>query len=282
VQSDDYMEILLRSQALFFVTGQRRKHPMRRRLNPIRFCLSVVLGIVIGIGLAEQPGIAADIVIPSGFTQSLFHDLTEEAGLAVSYAAAAPAAPLGFPHFDVGVEASFTQIHSDAIYWQLAFSGNPPRLLPVPKLRARVGLPFGVDVGGSYAYVPGTNVRMAGGEIKWAVLKGGVIMPAVAIRGNYTSLLGVNDIDLQTYGTDVSVSKGFAIFTPYIGVGAVWIKSKVTSSDPAVIALNLKPETITKPRGFVGLQIGIPFVSFVAEAAFSTIPTYTARLSVGF
>ncbi|MBI3621086.1 MAG: hypothetical protein HY208_02705 [Nitrospirae bacterium] len=235
-----------------------------------------------GIVATEQSGLASDIGLDPSFTQSYFHDLSEEAGLAISYVQAAPAEPLGFLHFDVGVEASFTQIHSDAAYWQLAYPGTPPSYLPVPKLRARFGLPLSIDVGGSYAYVPGTNVRMAGGEVKWAPFKGGVIMPAVAIRGTYTTLMGVSDLDLQTYGADVSISKGFAIFTPYLGVGQVWIKSKVTSSDPLVIALNIQPETISRTRGFVGLQIGIPFINFAVEAAFSSIPTYTARLSVGF
>lgn len=250
---------------------------MRRRLNSNFYCCALLLIIASGVIISEPSGSAADIVLPPGFGQSLFHDLSEEAGLAISYAQAAPAAPLGFPHFDVGVEGSFTQIHSNAAYWQLAFSGNPPRYLAVPKLRARIGLPFGIDVGGIYAYVPNTNVRMVSGEIKWAVFKGGVLMPAVAIRGSYTTLLGVSDIDLQTYGADLGISKGFAIFTPYIGVGQIWIKSKENS--PLVI---LSPENISKTRGFVGLQIGIPLVRFVAEAAFSSIPTYTARLSVGF
>ena len=250
---------------------------MRRRRNLTPFCCALISTIAIGAVAMERPATAGDIVLPPGFTQSQFHDLSEEAGLAVSYLAAAPAAPLGFLHFDVGVEASFTQIHSNATYWQTAYSGSVPGYLAVPKLRARLGLPFGIDVGGIYAYVPSTNVRMAGGELKWALVKGGAIMPAIAVRGTYTTLLGVSDIDMQTYGADVSISKGFAIFTPYLGVGQVWIRSKDSSS-----TVVLSAENISRTRGFVGLQIGIPLISFVAEAAFSSIPTYTARLSVGF
>ncbi len=253
--------------------------PRRLNANPFggSFLLAVAIGVIL-LPLTEQSGSAADIGLPPGFTQTQFHDISEEAGLAVSYLSAAPAAPLGFPHFDVGVEGSFTAIHSNATYWQAVFlPNNPPHYLPVPKLRVRVGLPFGIDVGGSYAYVPGISVKVAGGEIKWAAFKGGVTIPAVAIRGTYTTLIGVSDISLQTYGADLNISKGFAIFTPYIGVGQIWIKSKETTS-----VITLSSETISRTRGFVGLQIGIPLVSFVAEAAFSTIATYTARLSVGF
>jgi hypothetical protein len=259
---------------------------MRHRLSTGLFYPTLLLAVLTWFFATERPGLAAsDINLdPNILTQSLFRDLSEEAGLAISYTAAAPAEPLGFPHFDVGVETSVTQIHSNATYWQAAFynNGTPPRVLPLPKLRARVGLPFGIDLGGNYAYLPGTNISMAGGEIKWAPYKGGIIMPAVAIRGTYTTLLGVSDLSIQTFGADLSISKGFAIFTPYLGVGQIWIKSKVTSSDPSIVALNIRPETISRTRGFVGLQIGIPLIRFVAEAAFSAIPTYTARLSVGF
>jgi len=250
---------------------------MRRRRHLSLICCAPIFAMAIGVIALTQSAVASDIVLPPGFTQSQFHDLSEEAGLAISYLAAAPAAPLGFLHFDVGVEASFTHINSGASYWQSAFTGSVPDYLIVPKLRARLGLPFGIDVGADYAYVPDTNIKMAGGELKWALLKGGALMPAVSIRGSYTALMGVSDIDLQTYGADVNISKGIAIFTPYLGVGEVWIRSSSSSS-----AVSLSAETISKTRGFIGVQIGIPLFSFVAEAAFSSIPTYTARLSMGF
>lgn len=254
---------------------------MRHRLKSTIFCCGlIVLTQAISVITTEQSGIAATVCPPAtcSLLQPQFHDLTEEAGLAISYLPAAPAAPLGFLHFEVGAEVSVSAINSNATYWQAVFAPNSaPGYLPVPKLRVRVGLPFGIDIGGSYGYVPELNIKIAGGEVKWAAFKGGTLMPAVAIRGTYSTLMGVSDLGLQTYGADLSISKGFAIFTPYLGVGEVWIKS-TTSGSLAI----LNDENITKTRGFVGLQIGIPLVSFVAEAAFSTINTYTARLSVGF
>jgi len=247
--------------------------PMHRRIRQALTAASLLLTL----GFAVQPSAASDITLPVGFTQSNFHDLTEQAGIAIGLMQAAPAAGMGFPHFDVGVQGSFTQIDSGAAYWQLAYPGNPPHLLPAPMLRARVGLPFGIDIGGAYGYAPGTNASMAAGEIKWAFIPGGVTMPAVAIRGSYTVLLGVGDINLQTYAADLSISKGFAIFTPYIGVGELWIKSSENSA-----LVSLSSESILKTRGFVGIQIGFPIIRIAVEAAYASIPTYTARLSVGF
>lgn len=250
---------------------------MRHRRRTGFFHGVLIMVITAGIISMAQPATASDIVLPPGYTQSEFHNLSKQAGLAISYAAAAPAEPLGFLHFDVGVEASVTNIDAGASYWQSAYTGSVPDYLVVPKLRGRFGLPFGIDVGAEYAYVPSSDIQMAGGEIKWAFYKGSTLMPALSVRGSYTTLMGVGGIDLQTYGADVNISKGFAIFTPYLGVGEVWINSSTSGSSPS-----LSDETISETRGFVGLQVGIPLISFVAEAAFSSIPTYTARLSVGF
>jgi hypothetical protein len=250
---------------------------MRHRRRSGFFHCVLMLVITSGITVMAQPATATDIVLPPGYTQNEFHNLSKQAGLAISYLAAAPAEPLGFLHFDIGVEASVTNIDSGASYWQSAYTGSVPDYLVVPKLRGRFGLPFGIDVGAEYAYVPSSDIRMAGGEIKWAFFKGSTVMPAVSVRGSYTTLMGVSDVDLQTYGADVNISKGFAILTPYLGVGEVWIKSSTSSS-----SVSLSDETISETRGFIGLQVGIPLISFVAEAAFSSIPTYTARLSMGF
>jgi hypothetical protein len=270
------MEILLRSQELFLVTASwRKKVHHRRRSGFIQYVLITVITTGI-ISIARQTA-ASDIVLPPTYSQSEFHNLSKEVGLAISYLAAAPAEPLGLFHFDAGVEASFTHIDSGASYWQSAYTGSIPDYLIVPKLRARVGLPFGIDIGAEYAYVPSSDIRMAGAEVKWAFVKGSTIMPALSIRGSYTTLMGVSGIDLQTYGADVNISKGIAIFTPYLGVGQIWINSSTSGSSPS-----LSNETISETRGFVGLRVGIPLISFVAEAAFSSIPTYTARLSVGF
>jgi hypothetical protein len=220
---------------------------------------------------------AVDFEIPPGFTQAQFDAMAEDAGLAVSYAAAAPAEPLGFPHFDVGVEATATKINPNDAHWSAVFNGDAPSYLLVPKLRARMGLPFGIDIGAIYSTIPYVKAGLLGGEVKWAAYKGSVVMPAIALRGTYTTTLNVDELKMETYSADISISKGFLVFTPYAGVGQVWVKAEEKSA-----LVTLSPERFSKTRGFVGLQIGIPLIRFVLEGAFSTVQSYTARLSVGF
>src|SRR5262249_67732 len=119
---------------------------------------------------------------------------------------------------------------------------------------------------------------MVGGELKWAFLGGGVAMPAAALRASYTKLLGVGDMDLNTYGLDLSASKGIAFLTPYAGVGMVWMTSRSNAS-----GVSLSSEQVNRAKGYVGLRMSIlHFISLVAEADFSAIQAYTLRLNASF
>jgi hypothetical protein len=117
-----------------------------------------------------------------------------------------------------------------------------------------------------------------GGELKWAILKGTIASPAVAIRGDYTKLTGVSDIDMGVYGADISISKGFGFITPYAGYGLVWISSQDKSNN--VVKLN--NFNSNESKGFLGLKLSAFIFSFVAEADFSKVPSYSGRLNLSF
>jgi hypothetical protein len=219
-----------------------------------------------------------DIVLLPGYLQSEFKDLSETLGLLISYKPLAPAEPLGILGFDIGVEVTAVDIDQDASFLTKAISdANPPSYFVFPKLHAQKGLPFGIDVGVVYAKIQDSNIGLIGGEVKWAILKGSVATPALALRGSYTTLLGVGSLDLSTYGVDLSASKGFAFLTPYIGVGQVWIQSEAN-----VPGLNLSDESLSRTKGFAGLKAKLLLLSLVAEAEISEVPSYTFRANVSF
>jgi len=250
-------------------------NPHSRRSSPLVVAaLSLVLAA--GLGLAEPARAAKyDITILPGYLQSEFHDFSEQLGLALAYRALAPAEPLGLLGFDVGVEITASKIDRNESFWTKVMPSTPPGYLPFPKLHAQKGLPFGIDVGLVYTKLPSSNIGMVGGEIKWAILKGTLATPALAIRGSYTTLTGVDQLDLSTYGADVSVSKGIAFVTPYLGVGQVWIKS---STD----AVPLQDESISATRTFVGAKLSLLLLSFAAEVDFSKVPSYSFRAGLSF
>ena len=67
------------------------------------------------------------------------------------------------------------------------------------------------------------------GELRYAILKAALRNPPIAVRGPYTKLSGISQLSLDTKSLDISISKGFAMFTPYAGIGQVWVNSQRTS-----------------------------------------------------
>jgi len=220
--------------------------------------------------------------LPADFTQDDFKNMSRDIGLAVSYMPLAPAEPLGFPGFDIGVEATGVSIDKNASYLKKAVT-NPndiPSYIPEAKAHVQAGLPVvPIDLGIVYGAAPNTDVKLVGYEIKWAFLRGSTVAPAVAIRGAYTKLSGIDVFDIETKSLDLSISKGFAIFTPYGGIGEVWITGTPKTNVPTV---PLKKEDITETKGFVGAKLSFGIINFVAEADFAKVNAYSLRMNLHF
>src|SRR5438105_923049 len=152
---------------------------------------TIVLTIMVALLPTVTFAAGYDVTLSPTMSRDEFHSLSRELGFGLSYFPLAPAAPLGLLSFDVGIEATFVNISEKSAYWQKAVrNGDPPSWVVVPKVHAQVGLPFNVDVGAIYSIIPNSNLSLVGGELKWAVFEGGLILPAVAIRGSGTKVLG--------------------------------------------------------------------------------------------
>ncbi|WP_243370144.1 hypothetical protein [Geotalea sp. SG265] len=251
---------------------------MVKRIASLVLCLSLAIA-----GTA----VARDIRFSSGLTQDEFKHLVKEAGTAMAYRNTTPAEPLGITGFDAGIEVSAVSIKKDGANWQSAFNGNAPSYLYLPKLRVRKGLPFGLDIGAMYSYIPDSNIKLYGAEISKAILEGTAVTPALGVRATYTKLAGVGDLDLQTVGVDASVSKGFLFVTPYAGAGAVWIDSKAKGNLQTLSASlptgPLKSEKLWQPRVFGGLKLTpLPLVGITAEVEYAARPIYSLKAAVNF
>ena len=188
-------------------------------------------------------------------SQSEFAGLAKDFTAAASYKSVSPAEPLGVVGIDVGVEVSATELqHADV--W--AKAGYDHSSVYMPKVHVHKGLPFNFDVAASLTAVPGSDIKLVGGEIKYAIVGGGVATPAIAIRGAATRLYGVSQLDLETKSVELLVSKGFLMLTPYAGVGKVW-----GTLTPNVS--NLKEESPTATKVFAGLNVNFGLANFAAE-----------------
>lgn len=244
---------------------------------------SILCGVVAAaLALAALPVLAADINFATGIVQGEFKSLSKEAGAAIGYRNMAPAAPLGITGFDIGVEVSAISINKNSSYWNAAFDKDAPSYLAIPKIRARKGLPYGIDVGAMYSYVPGSNIKLYGAELSKSILDGTLATPAVGVRATYTKLAGVKDLGLQTYGVDASISKGILIFTPFAGAGMMVINSEAKGNLKS-LAPSLSKETITVPRVFGGLVLSpIPLFALTAEAEYAVRPIYSLKVAISF
>jgi hypothetical protein len=235
------------------------------------FTLTSILTVAFPVQAASD-----DIELDPSMTQSEFNTFIDELGTAVSYNPLSPAESVGFPGIEVGL--AVTSVNIDTSVWNKAVSDlDAPSQLLVPRLMARVGLPFGFDVGLAYTNVPDSNAKILGGELRYAIIEGSTVVPAVAILGHVSNLTGVDEVDVSTYGVDVGISKGFAIFTPYAGIGEVWINGSQNAG------LSLADHDTSETRSYVGCRISfLPFLNMVAQADFSVVNSYSLRLNVGF
>jgi hypothetical protein len=217
--------------------------------------------LVASIALAVSlPAAAKDLNQIGTLTQDEFHRLSQDLGAALSYKPLTPAEPLGLFGFDLGVAGTDTKIKNSDVF-RKAGAGDISDVA-VPSLRFNMGLPFGLDVGVMAGAAPSTNVRLYGGEVRWAFIKGSTTMPAIALRGSYTQLAGVDQLDFNTKGADLSISKGFALFTPYAGIGKVW----VTSTPKNIPTATPSQESLSQNKYFVGVNMNFVLVNIVLEA----------------
>jgi len=217
-----------------------------------------LLALLCTLGIA-QPAMAASISTLQALGQSEFRTLSEDLGAALSYKPLTPAAPMGTTGFDMGIEVTQTDMSKSSQLWSKATGGGSSvSKLYVPKLHFDKGLPFGIDVAAFYSKIPTTNITLYGGELRYAILEGGLAQPAIAVRGSFTKLSGVSQLSLDTKGLDISISKGFAMLTPYAGIGQVWVNSTANVT-------GLAAEKFTQGKVFVGANLNLGVTNLAAE-----------------
>jgi hypothetical protein len=226
----------------------------------------------------SAPVMAADISFQSGMTQQLFQDFSKYAASVLVYRAVEPAAPLGLTGFNVGVEATATSLDSGNDYWKKAFQNqDAPSFVVAPKIHLQKGLPFDIDVGLVFSQVPSTNIQYWGGELKYTAFKGGALWPAIAVRGTYSQLLGVDQLDFKNYGLELTASKGFGIgikIIPYASIGQNWFESAPKNLP---LGISLGKENFSLIRYAAGAQLQLTIFSITAEADYLQVPSYTLR-----
>jgi len=235
--------------------------------------LSVLLALS-GVGLSGIVSAATFDTIEA-LNQEQFIEFSEDLGAASHYRSVAPPEALGILGFDIGVAITSTDVSGEV--YDLAsggdFSGSD---LIVPKVQVLKGLPFGLNVGASLGVVPDSDATILGGELRFAIIDGGVLTPSVGVRATHSQVLGLDTLDFHTSAIELSISKGFLMLTPYAGVG--YMQSKST---PRSIG-GLGNETIEENKFFLGATINLGIALTFELDRTGDVRTYSAKAGIRF
>lgn len=221
-----------------------------RRFRRARAGLAAA-AMLAAVPMASQA--ADDIDSLQLLNQREFRLLSEDLGSALSFKSMIPSEALGVTGFDVGITLTGSKLRYSDLLERASSGADIPSVLPIPTIRIHKGLPFGIDIGASYGAVPGSDIGVLGGELRWAFIEGSAAIPAVAVRGTVTRLTGVDQLSLRTSSLDLSISKGILNLTPYGGVGRVW-----TSSTPEGVP-GLAKESFSQNKVFAGVNVFLGF-----------------------
>jgi len=218
---------------------------------------------------------AASFDTLEGLVSDQFKTFTENLGAATHYKGITPAESLGIIGIDIGLGLSSTQIDEDI--FDAASNGDfDLSSFLLPRLTVQKGLPFGIDIGASLSAAPNTDVKLIGAELRYAIIDGNVAVPAVGLRASFSTVQGVNELDLNNAALELLVSKGLLLLTPYAGVGIV--RTTATANDVD----SLSEETVDQNKLFVGLNINFGFNVALEADRTGEYTSYSAKAGIRF
>jgi len=190
-----------------------------------------------------------------------FRDLSAAVGAIVSYKPILPSEPQGLTGFDFGMAITSTSasLRGAVALDKAGASLHLETAVQTYRLHIHKGLPLGFDVGAFKANVPGLGLEAEGFEGRYALLSGDFAAPTVSLRGTYTRVTDSKYLSLNTRGLDLSISKGFAMLTPYAGIGQIWVDS---DGRGAASGKSASPE-LTKY--YAGINMGLGLVNLAFE-----------------
>ncbi|MGA9851510.1 MAG: hypothetical protein WBR15_01065 [Gammaproteobacteria bacterium] len=208
--------------------------------------------------------------------QGQFSDLSHDLSAVTTYKELEAATSEGIAGFDFGFAYSVTNLaHQSA--WDTAGNGGDVSNVSLARLSVSKGLPFGFDIGGYYGYSPNTSLQAYGAELRYAILDGGALEPALGIRATYNWLSGVNQLSFNSRSLDLTLSKGIGPFTPYAGVGQVWANSNPDAST------GLRDVSFTAGEAFVGFRLNLLVANLSVEGNRTAgNNTYGVKLAFSF
>ena len=216
-------------------------------------------------------------------TKSEFVEFTAELGSVLRFRQLGDTATLGRGNVDVSLQFATTPIDDSKGAWNNTMSHPTSEhylgdSIAFPRIVARYGMSDRVDVGAWGGFAPGANYGLIGGETKIALLRQETGRPvSVSIRPSFTSLVGPAEVWAGNASIDLSVSRTFGRWSPYVG-GATTASLAVERSDD----VDLDPATAEGSVGYAGLSYRWRSLLLSAEVEKGVLFSYGLRIGTRF
>lgn len=222
----------------------------------VRAAFMFALMAVVGIGTGSVT--AAELKPGADLTADEFALLSDALGDALSFPMLSSAARLGVLGFEAVVATGGPMASGSSSWWRNGVEGSPTiGFMPANRVIVRKGLPARFDVGIQAGRV--LDHSFWGVEGSWSVLEGGVLVPAVAIRGSHARLAGA-PINVEVSEVGVAVSKGFVLVTPFAAAAYRWTRADGRWGPAGELAAEHHGERLVVRAG-VRVALGPAFVS---------------------
>ena len=221
-----------------------------------RAWLSLV-ALVLSCGLAR----AGSFTLDPRFTHDDLLSMAEALADVLTFPNLGTATPTGLPGFEVMAAAGGPQVDTGSNWWHLApHADTVGGVLVGQRIILRKGLPYRFDVGAQFGSVMGESFW--GGEVRWALMEGGMVSPGVAVRAAYSRLQN-SPLDVEVAEGQLVASKGFAIISPYAALGYRGVSAKASFGAPVPASHSATSSGWT---GALGARVTlIPLLRLVGE-----------------
>lgn len=196
---------------------------------------------------------------PEG-NRAAYLTVVEELGVAIANRPFAPADSLGVNGFEVEVSNTIAFNSADGEEfgevgpWGLVHEDETPRgTLWIPRIQVRKGLPGSVDFGAQLGWLATSRQTVLGAYGRWSPLEGYRQAPDVALQWGYAGYVGNDELEAgaMDFSGTISYTLPFgsllnintASFTPYAGVGKLWIHARPRLDAETMDDLGVLPVT---------------------------------------
>ncbi|MDH5543585.1 MAG: hypothetical protein OEY64_11545 [Nitrospinota bacterium] len=259
----------------------------------IKFFKSAVLSTILSLGLSTTNSHAAitDTNLLNSIDTTVLTDgydgLVKDAGFGLHFNPGNSGAPLAGGLLPIGFkvtgELGFQSLSSNAQSVVKAAGGSDLSMVPFPKVKIQVGIPFGVDLG--YQMVSlGDSIKSTGFEARFDV-SSFIPLPILDIAARYHTSSGnlTDDLTVKSTGFDVTLGANLPIIKPYLNLGTMTITG--TPSAAFIAQYPLLPDVI-KEKEFSGSvrTIGVKLTPLPLFCIFAEQSVYeeSSMISVGF